>query len=287
MISTVAEEIGFDRLVDRRLVHRRANAEVLLTGLAQTGERRWAAGIQIPRGHSRLCGLDRDLPEVLGVEAVRQIGIALAHTAFEVPYDWAFTLQDAWLAWAAGGPPRIPGEGPLDLWGDITITTVSRRRETFSGLDLTLVLATAHEVVATAGGSLRVIAPHHYRALRRHAPDRSQVPVRHDPSPLLVPSDRGVGQVWLLGYDLDDPFFFDHIPDHLPGMLFVQAIVHLYRRAEPRRRVGRLDLTCRRFAEYLPLVTINHASTPDVDHFSLTQNEVEVAAGMISNSDDD
>lgn len=274
-MATVAGEIGFDRLVDRRLVHRRANAEVLLTGLARAGPHAWSAAVQIPRGHVRV-GPGGQVAEVLGLEVARQVGIALAHTAYDVPADWAFTLQEAWLAWVQG-PAMVPPGRPLDLWVDVRVEDEVLRRGTIAGLGLELTLRAEGEVLARTGGELRVIAPRHYRALRRNAPDGGRAPVRRDPVPVL-----GAGvDSGHIGYDLGDPFFFDHATDYLPGMLLAHAMTFLFRRAHPGVEVGRLTLSCTRFVEHVPLATIRRVADGTGDRFAFEQDGTEVATGRV------
>lgn len=267
--------IRFDRLLDRRLVHRRANAEVLLTALEPTGAG-WVAGVQIPRGHTLLWpGADR-LPEVLALEAARQICIALGHTAYAVPRDWAFTLQQARFAWA-GPPACVPRREPLELWADIEVTGEQYRQGGLSGLDVRVAFRDGDDSVATAEGAMRVIAPRHYRALRRGAPERARIPVRHDVEPVLGRPDGTV----VLGYDLDDPFFFDHVPDHLPGMLVAHAMTHLHRRTDPDRPVARVEVVFHRFAEYEPLPEIRGERTPGGTLYTVTQGDAVVATGSV------
>ncbi|MBN9374869.1 MAG: hypothetical protein J0I40_05660 [Cellulomonas sp.] len=272
-------QVSFDRLVDRRLVHRRANAEVLLTDVRQLGPTLWVAGAQVPRGHRRLSVPDGRLSEVLGVEVVRQLGIAIAHLGYQVPRDWAFTLQSAWYTWATESSATMPHSGPLELVATVSIDDVSWRRGVFDGMRLDLTLDGAAGQVAAAGGSMRVLAPRYFQALRRNAPDPLTLSLSRDLERVL--DSRAEGQpVTRLGYDVADPFFFDHEVDHLPGLLLVEAVSFLWRRHHPGQQMRALALDYLRFAEYEPAVGIERTAQCGLDRFAFIQGAHEVAHGL-------
>lgn len=265
-----------DRLVDRRLVHRRAHAEVLLTGIEPAGGPAWRAGLQIHRAHPHI-GPERHVPDTLAVEAVRQVGVALAQLHADAGPDAALTLQHAWLEWPRG-PVPVPDVAPLDLTARVEITAEPQRRGVRSGLTVVAEFCRGTEVAWRAGGDLSILARRHYRALRRHAAGPDRVPPRYDRTILLPAPDP---DRHLLGYDLGDGLVFDHVPDHLPGMLLVQAMDHLRRRHVPHRPHRGLSLRFAAFAEYLPLVEVTWRAGTERTAVEFRQEGTLVASGAL------
>lgn len=265
-----------DRLVDRRLVHRRAHAEVLLTGIEPAAGSMWRAGLQIHRAHPHI-GPERHVPGTLAIEAVRQVGVALAHLHAGAPPDAALTLQHVWLAWPRG-PVPVPDTAPLDLTARVAITAEPQRRGIPSGLTVVAEFHRGTEVAWRAGGELSILSRRHYRALRRHAAPPEQVPPRYDRAVLLPAPDP---DRHLLGYDLSDGLVFDHVTDHLPGMLLVQAMDHLRRQHAPHRPHAGVSLTFTAFAEYLPLVEVTWRSGAERTAVEFRQAGALVASGAL------
>lgn len=152
------------------MVHRRAAAEVFLTGAHQISQREWAFDVQISRGHVLVPPHTSEIPLTLCIEALRQMGLYMAHSGYAIPTDWAFTLQKTTFAWLPDARVAFPEFGPLELTTHLVVTGETLRKGTVSGLEASLEFYVGTEKVAVGTGELRCISPVHYRALRRGAP---------------------------------------------------------------------------------------------------------------------
>lgn len=97
------------------LLHKRQSLEVFLTHHLDAGEeqRFW---LRIPREHS-MSSNDK-LPLILGMEAVRQVGLALSQLHGKVPAGWALILQTASFD-RIDQPPSWETKSPSDLKPDV------------------------------------------------------------------------------------------------------------------------------------------------------------------------
>ncbi|WP_169925437.1 AfsA-related hotdog domain-containing protein [Sanguibacter antarcticus] len=274
----------FDRPVDRSMVHRRAAAEVFLTGAHQISQREWAFDVQISRGHVLVPPHTSEIPLTLCIEALRQMGLYMAHSGYAIPTDWAFTLQKTTFAWLPDARVAFPEFGPLELTTHLVVTGETLRKGTVSGLEASLEFYVGTEKVAVGTGELRCISPVHYRALRRGAPAPHDVVRRYDPTPVRELRETPDGYLGLVGYNHANPFFFDHPVDHVPGMLLLHTMTHLFDLTFPLLTARSVDLTCDSFPEFDPPVsfrTVRGADGTTLD-VVFSQNGREIAEGRVT-----
>lgn len=88
-------------------------------------------------------------------------------------------------------------------------------------------MMSGERVIATGNGWLRVITPAVYRRLRAHrTPRQPSTADRRSIRPVTLgsaPDAALIARSWTASIDAEDPYFFDHAVDHLPGMAIYEA----------------------------------------------------------------
>ncbi|MFF4314276.1 ScbA/BarX family gamma-butyrolactone biosynthesis protein [Streptomyces sp. 900105755] len=232
---------GFDMsqlstAVPRELVHKRAHAEVLLTGWTTHTDNRHTVRAQWPRFHSFYWPRDQRFDPMLFVESVRQTLPLLSHTAYGVPFgnhliwdDFSYRVEPSAMA--------VPAS-PADVVLDVVCEDVRTRNGAFVSM---VMHTTAHldgERMGTATARFANRAPALYRRLRGNRNDPAAVRATALPLPPalrpaavghclpynVVLADSTRTDRWQLRADLDHPVLFDHPVDHAPGMLLLEAV---------------------------------------------------------------
>ncbi|MET9855294.1 ScbA/BarX family gamma-butyrolactone biosynthesis protein [Streptomyces sp. NPDC006450] len=219
--------------VPRALVHRAAVAEVFLTGMCRIAEDRFHIKAQWPRGHSffaPVAGTHYD--PMLIAETIRQVGAYLAHEAFDVPIGHQFLL---WSLEYSTVPEQLAmGEAPADLDLIVTCPEIRRRGNRLTALTYEVVIRQGDRVIATGRVGYTVTSPAVYQRLRAkqlsRQPDSVLGPApvapaevgRLSPFDVVLSASCGPG-VWQLRYDIRHPVLFDHVGDHVPGMVLLEA----------------------------------------------------------------
>ncbi|MEU6813134.1 ScbA/BarX family gamma-butyrolactone biosynthesis protein [Streptomyces sp. NPDC046831] len=228
-------EAALTSTVARELVHRAAVAEVFLTGWSPVDDKCTRVTAQWPRAHSFYRPLAGHHDPLLVAETIRQAGVLACHAVYDVP------LRHRFLMWGLHTEvyPRhlVVGSRPTDLDLDVTFTELTRAGSRLNGR-YRVTIRNGDEVVATGGAHFTCTAPAVYRRLRgeRHGvrPRPEDVtgaalePVtpaavgRREPSDVvLAPTD--VPHRWQLRPDIGHPILFDHVDDHIPGMVLLEA----------------------------------------------------------------
>ncbi|WP_225102241.1 ScbA/BarX family gamma-butyrolactone biosynthesis protein [Streptomyces sp. CoH27] len=239
MLHTHATGFDISRLstaVPRELVHKRAHAEVLLTGWTTHTENRHTVRAQWPRFHSFYWPRDQRFDPMLFVETVRQTLPLLSHTAYGVPFGnhliWDdFSYQVDPLAMQV---PESPAEVVLDnVCEDVRIrngSLVSMVMHTTAYRDGQR-MGTATTRFANRSPALyqRLRGPRHdLAAVRRTVlplpPALRPAAVGHCLPYNVVLAAGARTDRWQLRADLDHPVLFDHPVDHAPGMLLLEAV---------------------------------------------------------------
>lgn len=248
------------QLVDRRLVHKRSAAEVLLDHVMVDGPTAASFGIRVARSHSSNRNHSGAVPLIAGLEVMRQLGLAIGHLCAQVPLEWAYTLQRAAFAWHDETPAFTP-QGTFDADARVNIHDIEERRGLVSRLRASAEVRHAGRLVATGSGEFRCLPPDVYRLLRRRAAGNASLTDRTAEPQILTETmhaDRRVSGV--LGWPLEDAFLFDHDIDHVPGMLFAQAGISAHHVLRGSREPSSIRITCDRFAEIAQDVTVDAAN---------------------------
>ncbi|WP_410537946.1 ScbA/BarX family gamma-butyrolactone biosynthesis protein [Streptomyces sp. KL2] len=220
--------------VPREFVHRRAVAEVFLTGrAARLDDKHFSLTGQWPRAHTLFTVEDGTLHHpLLAAETIRQAGLYLAHSEFGVPLGHAFLLHH--LDFTVDREHCRIGSAPTDLTLEAT-ADVHRRGSRRVRLRMSITIRREDRTVATGGGEFTCIPPETYRRMRggrgtagigglRERPPTvaPHLVGRLDPvNVVLAPTGRP--EHWLLSPDPRNPVLFDHSTDHVPGMVLLEA----------------------------------------------------------------
>ncbi|WP_162002521.1 ScbA/BarX family gamma-butyrolactone biosynthesis protein [Streptomyces sp. CB01881] len=248
---------GYDfhaRTVSRHLVHRSAVSEVLITGWHATGPYDFLLGAQWPRVHGfyRLPG-DRHHDPVLLAETVRQAGLLIGHVGFGVPHGHEFALDElCYTLGPAGLDALAVTAAPASLMLEVGCHDVRMRHGRLASLRVHAEIRRDGRLVGHASGQLRVFSPVAYARLRG-AGNRPAGPWIPDAptAPELVGRDRAADVVlgpspvpgsWLLRADARHPVLFDRDPDHVPGMLVLEAARQAAHRLRHPERVVPVEL---------------------------------------------
>ncbi len=239
-------KLGFARTIDRSFVHRESLAEVFVTDTQPLGADAHAAAAQLPRSHAYFGDhllQPRLYDPVLLLEACRQMGLAIAHTHYGVPFDHKFVLTT--LSVDITHPDRLRvGASPCPLTALCSIGNKKVRDGRVRGYDARFRLFVSGAEVGTASVGLRFKDADGYHALRMGnrngrpfgTTDTVAFPlVGEVPAPYLV-GRSSADNVVLAGLTGEGdgvgaslrvlphhPSLFDHPQDHLPGMVLVEA----------------------------------------------------------------
>ncbi|MGW2236729.1 ScbA/BarX family gamma-butyrolactone biosynthesis protein [Streptomyces sp. NPDC001759] len=238
--TTVSARGGFLRrpalttTVPKEFVHRASVSEVMLTDWARIDNERYCVAAQWPRGHSFFASVDGCHDPLIAAETIRQTGVLLAHTAFDVPLGHHFVVGDLDVH-VRPQHTRIDWT-PATLELIVTCSEVKRRGGTLAGFRISVEIYRDGCLAATGGGSLTSIAPKVYQRLRGQyfceggrpevialtAPEPPQAVGRTSPTDVVL-SPIGEPNRWQLRVDTRHPVLFDHMVDHVPGMLLLEA----------------------------------------------------------------
>ncbi|MEU5191822.1 AfsA-related hotdog domain-containing protein [Streptomyces klenkii] len=250
-----APALTADRTVHRSLVHKRAVEQVLTTAVAESGGRLLGTA-QLPRLHRHYNDTSAPYHDLLLVaEAARQTVEAIVHELLHVPLDRRFVIGDLGIAFTGLDAVRT-GPAPADLLVELDIDRLRRRRDgSVRSLRGTAACRIDGRDAALFTGTLRFLEGDSYDDLRAGstgapAPGAGEAPPRCDPSAVgrtdprnvviggLRTEQPGEGErprateaanetaadfVADVVADPQDPVFYDHPLDHLPGMLLMEA----------------------------------------------------------------
>ncbi|MFF5315747.1 ScbA/BarX family gamma-butyrolactone biosynthesis protein [Streptomyces massasporeus] len=220
--------------VPKELVHRASVSEVMLTDWARVDDEHYTLAAQWPRGHSFFTNVDGCHDPLIAAETIRQAGILLAHAEFGVPLGHHFLVSDL----SVHVEPRHIGVDwtPATLELQVTCSEVKLRGKNLLGFRISVEIRRDGRLAATGGGSLTCVTPRVYQRLRAGrlredgmpqviqltAPEAPQVVGRNSPTDVVL-SPIGQPNRWQLRVDTRHPVLFDHMVDHVPGMVLMEA----------------------------------------------------------------
>ena len=253
--------VSFQQTVPRRLVHRAAVSEVFITDVQVADERTSHIGAQWPRAHSFFGPTAQLHDPTLLAETIRQAGLVVAHRLFDVPADAVFVLLELTHDISERGLRVGPGPVNLTLVG--RAADIRKRKSSVAGMSMTFDCYRDGERIGGGDVRWRSVSPASYARLRgdhhnaahtsaiQPAPVAPHLVGRHHESDVVLGASP-LPDTWLLRVDTDHPVLFDHLVDHVPGMMVVEAA-----RQAARLLTGRADLVpaCAAFtfARYIEL----------------------------------
>lgn len=262
-ISRLSDASQLSTAVPRELVHKRAHAEVLLTGWTTHAENRHTVRAQWPRFHSFYWPRDQRFDPMLFVETVRQILPLLSHTAYGVPFGNHLIWDD--FSYHVDPLAMLVPESPAEVVLDVVCEDVQIRNGNLVSMVMHTTAYLDGQRMGTATARFANRSPALYQRLR--GPRYDLAAVRRTTLPLppaLEPAAVGhclpynvvlAGSAradrWQLRADLDHPVLFDHPVDHAPGMLLLEAVrqaAHAHRPTETGMVTG-MSVTFDRWVE--------------------------------------
>jgi hypothetical protein len=224
--------------VDRRLVHKLAIEEVLVTDAAEV-DGGYVALTQLPRAHRLFA--DTPLPYYdvgLVGEAARQAVMVVLHSFLAVPFDARFVIGSVRVALDDLDANRV-GPLPTDMAVEVAFDSVRRRNNGFvRGVSGTAACRIGGVRSGTFEGALVLMPDRTYETVREPAQARPAARAgrralsdaaavgRSDPrNVVLGPVESRGARTYRapVAADPSDPVFFDHPQDHHPGMLLIEA----------------------------------------------------------------
>ncbi|MEU8551607.1 ScbA/BarX family gamma-butyrolactone biosynthesis protein [Streptomyces roseoverticillatus] len=245
--------LSFAPTVARRLVHKAADSQVLLTDAQRVGRDRFlVAAAWAPDHLLYYPGPSGAGDPTLLVESMRQSAIYLSHRFYRVPTeDVHFVLSRLSADFAPGGLPYDPG-AELPAVMDITCARATGKPGRFA-MQLSVSLYIHGRWCGRADFRWAVLPQEKYEVLRRRnspgAADGAAGPSagpagdamggsmgdsfvlrpsavgrRHHRDVLLAADPRLPADTWRLRLDRSHPVHFDHDSDHVPGMVLLEAM---------------------------------------------------------------
>lgn len=282
-MNTQVSTLNWDRSLDRKLVHRHAVSEVLLTDLRRAGSSEFQVGAQWPARHHYFANLEDELDPLLVAETLRQATIAVAHHFFDVSYQRRFVMERLTLDLPIGSPfgrrscPAEP-ETTLRRYRNITLVVnveaLRYQRTELRASKTTVTFWCEGNYLGTGTGHLKIVPSLLYDRFRSEAGAvASDTHYASNGAPHgrcgleLEPAETGQEAAWWIYFDARHPVFFDHPVDHLPGMLIIeacrQAIGKLETYAIPRSERGSILVE----AVFHGFLELNEPATITCDRF--------------------
>ncbi|WP_369196628.1 ScbA/BarX family gamma-butyrolactone biosynthesis protein [Streptomyces djakartensis] len=222
-------------VISPSFTHKTNESEVLLRSWRRTAPDSFTVTAVWPAAHpfygNRL-GLHDPL---LLCETVRQTLPLLSHGAYQVPFGHQLLWKD--FDWALDPAAAYADGDPAELELHITCDEVTYRRERAAGISLRAEVERGGRRLATARSRFTIQDRTVYNRLRGAYADAAGATARAVPLPppagltafgrdrfedvVLAATD--LPDRWQLRVDTTHPFFFDHVVDHAPGMLLLEA----------------------------------------------------------------
>ncbi|MFI9205659.1 ScbA/BarX family gamma-butyrolactone biosynthesis protein [Streptomyces sp. NPDC053048] len=237
--------LAFARTVERHLVHRASVAEVFVTDSLPNGTDRFRAAAQLPLSH----GYYQDhlqtparFDVLLLLEAARQASTHGAHLHLDLPLNTTF-LVNGWSLHLDEPDALLIGERPGELELTETVTRTVGRGGRLRALRFDMELAMRDRTVGRAHIEVGATTSEEYEKLRflqrrTTAPLTSQQTGRPGGAPVdaarvgrLNPANVVLGEPVVrdgfvtaaLSPRFDNRSLFDHVYDHYPAMVLMEA----------------------------------------------------------------
>jgi hypothetical protein len=238
-LASASGLLDFEQTVPRWMTHRRSVSEVFVCGTAALDGDVFAAAVQLPRAHALWADRAPAWHDpLLAVEAGRQATIALAHAHFGLGRELMMVARSCDMRVRERAAFRDDGRQPLE--GIFLMRAVDRK--VHNGVLVALGFAGELHLGETSAmemsGTLVFTPMSDYELLRAHSRARKGLArVQADPVEVRPIAPRLVGRECMdnvvIGASDDDGFpiivrpdnprYFDHPLDHVPGQLLMEA----------------------------------------------------------------
>jgi 2-oxo-3-(phosphooxy)propyl 3-oxoalkanoate synthase len=219
--------------VSPHLVHRTHGRDLFLSTVRSAGPDHFEVSARWPANHPFYGPADGRHDPLLLLETVRQVCLAVGHGGYGIPRDTPFIVRDKKFE-VDSAALRTAGDEPVDLLVDMTTAEIERRGRAFTGMrfdatcgrDGTRVGTGSYRVSFASAGAYRRLRGPYYDAKPALAcaapPVRPEVVGRADDIDVLLAEAPGTSG-WCLRIDPAHPVLFDHVMDHVPGNVIVEA----------------------------------------------------------------
>ena len=240
--------LSFEQTVPRSLVHKRALENVLLTEVRSYADDRFICAGRVPTAHRFFndAGRTPQRDILFYTELGRQASLAVSHAFLNVGLDDVFIFEQSEAA-ITEAAARMALRSPADaVVTEIRIKETSRRKNgSVSRVVAEHLMSIGDQEVFSGVGAWTVQSAALFQRLRRmsgvalseatgHAFETADDSGRLDPTRggnIVISrprfADATPGFVASLIVDDQNPYFFDHPCDHVPGMLLLEACAQL------------------------------------------------------------
>lgn len=232
--------LSFDQTINRKLAHRRAIGEVLVTDSVQAGPNEYLVASQVPRGHGLWNDHPRRLHDPLAlVEAGRQATFVVAHRHLRVSSSRVFVMRDVDFRVTDLAAFRNARMEPLDAVLRLQVGTQEEVPGDLNSMTFAAEVSIAGASAMRSRGGVTFLPPEQYEVLRgfggrdaagpggagppRVAPIAEALRSRADVRNIVVGNPVGAPPRYPVLVDRGHPTFYDHPLDHVPGPLLLEA----------------------------------------------------------------
>lgn len=236
---------GLTTTVPREYVHRTALSEVFLTGWKATGSDTFTVSAQWPHSHSFYVPVHDTHDPMLLCETIRQCGLLLTHTAYDLPLGH----QIGWsrVQYALNPQAMRVGSKPAELTLNVTCSDIRSLRSVPTSMVMHIEVVRDDSLLAVGSIGFSMYHPAVYERLRVGRADAARLSASAPipPAPVsrsvagrqrrrdIVLSPTPERWRWQLRVDTAHPVLFDHPLDHVPGMLLLEAVRQAGHALEP------------------------------------------------------
>ncbi|MEG8276557.1 ScbA/BarX family gamma-butyrolactone biosynthesis protein [Streptomyces sp. AHA2] len=222
-------------VISQSFTHKTNENEVLLRSWRRTASDSFTVTAAWPAAHPFYASRQGLHDPLLLCETVRQTLPLLSHGAYQVPFGHQLLWKD--FDWTLDPAAAYADGDPAELELHITCDEVTYRRERASAVSLRAEVQRGGRGLATAHSRFTIQDRTVYNRLRGAYADAAAATARAVPLPppaglTAFGRDRFADVVlaatdlpdrWQLRVDTTHPFLFDHVVDHAPGMLLLEA----------------------------------------------------------------
>lgn len=255
----------FSAPIARELVHRRAVAEVFLTGIHPVEDLTYTVAAQWPRWHV-FYGSNHDrFDSALVVETLRQLTVLIAHTQLGVVLGMQFLMPEMSVSMVSG--VTQDRSRPADVIIEVNVSEVKETGRRISSFRSIATFLVDGRKIAEGTARARIVDPEAYSRIRARRPATgeqqevlpvSAASVGHSSAWNVVLGEMDTAGLWRLRVDVSHPILFDHPLDHIPGVLLIEAVRQVLRLAvqDPELDFATLDAQFTSIAELSDEATI-------------------------------